>query len=129
MALLDGPRPSSPVRAAITSHAAWKARLQTAVTTGRVAPGTDLAATARDDVCDFGRWLLGDAKQSVEPARLTEVRSAHATFHREAAGVLQAVARGDGKDARRRLVDEDGYRGAITNLTDLLVTWAGELGV
>ncbi len=68
VALLDGPRPHSPVRAAITSHAAWKGRLKAAVGSGRLAPGTDLAATARDDACDFGRWLVTEASGTVDPA-------------------------------------------------------------
>lgn len=128
-ALLDGPRVQHPVRAAITAHAQWKRRLGAAIASGRVEPGTDLAAVARDDVCAFGQWLHGEARQEEDPAVVARIAEAHAVFHREAAGVLRAVAEGDLDAAERAMLDENAYAGALTGLTALLVGWARDLGI
>jgi methyl-accepting chemotaxis protein len=127
--LLDRPREQHPVRAAITAHDKWKHRLRAAIATGRVERNTDLAAIARDDVCDFGRWLHGEARAITDPALLRRVVEAHTAFHRETAGVFAAVAEGDLSRAKRLLMDRDGYAGALDNLTDLLLSWTRDLSI
>jgi predicted HAD superfamily Cof-like phosphohydrolase len=127
--LLDGPRHVHPVRAAVSAHAQWKQRLRTAVNSGRVDKDTDPATVTRDDACDFGRWLHGEAQALADPAQLRRVVDAHATFHREAAGVLAAVANGDLDQAKHRLVDNNDYAGAEAALTDLLISWTRDLNV
>ncbi len=127
--LLDGRRERHPVRAAITAHAQWKQRLRTAVAAGRVEPGTDLAVVARDDACDFGRWLHGEARGITEPALLGPIIDAHAAFHRETAAVLVAVDGGRLAEAKRHLMAQDGYTGAVETLTNLLLAWTRDLSV
>jgi len=127
--LLDGQRQPHPVRTAIGSHARWKERLRSAIRDGRVDSTIDLAATARDDACEFGQWLRSRSGTDVDPATLDRAVEAHATFHREAAAILTAVSEGRLDRAQEMLMDDAGYAGALATLTDLLVDWARELGV
>jgi uncharacterized phage infection (PIP) family protein YhgE len=127
--LLDGPRHQHPVRAAISAHASWKQRLRTAVNTGRVGKDTNPTTVARDNACDFGRWLHGEARDTVDPTRLKQIINLHATFHHEAAAVLAAVARNDLEEAKKQLLDDNGYAGALAALTDFLLSWSRELNV
>jgi hypothetical protein len=118
-----------PVRAAINAHAQWKQRLRQAVGSGRVPDGYDPAVVARDNACEFGRWIHGEATSLVDPATLTPVVQAHADFHRGAAALLAAVDRGDIQTAKNQLVDDDGYAAALAVLTERLTRWARELKV
>lgn len=43
------------VQNAIRAHGAWKLRLKTAIATGSSSLKVD--DVARDDCCDFGKWL------------------------------------------------------------------------
>ena len=92
-------------------------------------PGTDLTAVARNDVCEFGRWLLAEAEKGNRAARMDRAHAAHTIIHREAAAVLAAVAAEDLTKARTLLTAEDGYAGSIAELTEILGEWARELNV
>ncbi len=115
-----------PLQAAIVAHAAWKKRLRSAVTMGRVPEGIDPATVARDNVCAFGQWLHSGQASSLDRRRTVEVQGLHADFHAQAAAVLSAVSRGEREEAAGLLGSTDGYGGAAAALTDVLIEWLGE---
>jgi methyl-accepting chemotaxis protein len=127
--LLDGQRQHHPVRAAISSHAQWKEKLRSAIKTGRVDSSIDLASAARDDTCEFGRWLRQQSGTTVDSDTLNRAVEAHARFHRDAAAVLIAVSEGQLDRAQNLLMDDNSYAGALAAMTDLLVGWARELDI
>ncbi len=82
------------IQTAIVAHGMWKARLRDAIQNGNSSFQVD--AVRRDDQCDFGRWLYGDAHRAhgTDP-HFEVVRSLHAGFHGEAAKVLGFAVSGD----------------------------------
>ncbi len=112
-----------PVRAAVAAHANWKKRLRTAIRTGTLEPGQDAASVARDDGCEFGAWLAGEARAEPDQERVRAVADSHASFHRAAADVLRAAASGHRDEASRLMSAEDGYGGIASVLTDQLLDW------
>ncbi len=111
------------LRKAVRAHAAWKEKLNTAINTGRLPAGADLATVARDDSCAFGQWLHSGDAAALDAARTSTVTDLHAYFHRSAAQVLEAVARGDSAGARELMRNSDGYAGAAPYLMDALMDW------
>ncbi|MBK7622191.1 MAG: CZB domain-containing protein [Kineosporiaceae bacterium] len=112
-----------PLRAAVKGHAAWKHRLNKAISTRTVPDGVDLAAAGRDDACAFGQWLHSGAAAALDPGRTRAVTELHATFHRCAAEVLGAVSRRDIDSAVHLMRDGDGYSGVAPLLMDALMDW------
>ncbi len=72
---------------AIAAHSSWKARLRTAVISGKfdIAPDTVKA----DNQCEFGKWLYGPEPSAAEKAaeHYRTVKQLHTQFHQEAAKV------------------------------------------
>ena len=74
---------------AIQKHAEWKLRFRSAIAKHET---LDAAAIGRDDCCELGKWLHGDARRlfgSLES--YSACVSRHAVFHSEAGRVAQAV--------------------------------------
>jgi predicted nucleic acid-binding Zn-ribbon protein len=112
-----------PLRAAVGAHVAWKTRLRKAIDTGRMPDGVDLASAARDDRCEFGRWLHSGAAARLDARRAESVIAQHAAFHRSAAQVLKAATSGRPDEAHALMGAHDGYAGNAAALTDALVAW------
>lgn len=56
----------------------------------------DAERLARDDVCELGRWLAGEAGARFRGSlALERARRAHSEFHRACAAVIQRSADGD----------------------------------
>jgi len=111
------------IQKAIAAHANWKARLRTAVDTGKF-DGT--AATVKlDNQCGFGKWLYG-ADFSADEKKTENYRTAvdlHAKFHREAAQVVEWATSGQKDAAEQAMGLEGSYTKASTALTKELVQW------
>ena len=74
---------------AVHKHAEWKVKFRAAIASHEK---LDAATIARDDCCDFGKWLNGDAKPQLSSlASFTDCQSKHAAFHQEAGKVAQAI--------------------------------------
>ena len=88
---------------AIEVHMRWKARLK-AVVDGTSSETLDPAIVALDDRCALGTWLHGAGKErfAANPD-YQKVVDWHRDFHRCAAGILEAMARGDTDVARDEL--------------------------
>lgn len=74
---------------AIHKHGEWKVKFRTAL--GRHET-FDAATIAKDNCCELGKWLYGEAKTrwSALPAYRSCVAK-HAEFHTQAARVAQAI--------------------------------------
>ncbi|MDD2801273.1 MAG: methyl-accepting chemotaxis protein, partial [Methylococcales bacterium] len=86
---------SAPVTSAINfdevleKHSAWKVKLRAAIAQKEV---LDVASISKDNSCDFGKWLYGDAKSLVgERASFTECVAKHAAFHVAAGKIAAAI--------------------------------------
>lgn len=88
---------------AIEVHMRWKARLK-AVVDGTSSEVLDPAVVALDDRCALGMWLHGVGRERFAAnADYQKVVEWHRDFHRNAAGILEAIARGDTEAAREEL--------------------------
>jgi len=74
---------------AISKHSEWKTKFRSAISKKEQ---MDVATISKDNCCDLGKWLHGDAKSSY--SNLTSyidcVRK-HAAFHTEAGKVATAI--------------------------------------
>ena len=73
----------------IGKHAEWKMKFRNAISKQEQ---MDAATLAKDNCCDLGKWLHGEAKTSF--SRLTshaECIKKHASFHVEAGKVATAI--------------------------------------
>ena len=82
----------------------------------------DPANVDPDNRCEFGKWL----HQTIDPASkaspdYVDIKSLHATFHKEAARILR-LAVGGKKDEARTLLNGD-YAKLSTQLVQKLSEW------
>lgn len=111
---------------ALRAHAAWKLRLVQAIETGTSEFQVDTVRV--DNACPFGQWLYGgigaDARRS---PNYEKVRGLHATFHREAAGVLALAVGGRTAEARTAMEIGRDFNRASSQLTLALTAWQESL--
>jgi hypothetical protein len=108
---------------AIAAHASWKARLHTAVSTGKF----DVpAGTVKSDAqYEFGKWLHGPELSAAEKQseNYRNVKQLHAQFDVDAAKVVELVTSGQ-KDAAAASLNMGGtYAKSSTKLTEAMVRW------
>jgi methyl-accepting chemotaxis protein len=72
---------------AITAHVNWKLRIH-ALLSGKLAEKLDPSMIARDDLCELGKWIYGEARSVVPGPVHADLRSTHAEFHREASRIV-----------------------------------------
>lgn len=111
------------IQKAIAAHASWKARLRTAVDTGKfdVTP----AVVRTDNRCEFGKWLYGPDFTAAEK-ETQNYRTAielHTKFHQEAANVVDLATSGRKSEAEQAISMEGSYSKASSALTKELVQW------
>lgn len=112
---------------AIAAHSSWKARLRSAIHTGK----SDIPATQvrTDNQCEFGKWLYGSTLSSGEKQseHYKTVRHLHAQFHVEAAKVLEWAIAGN-KNAAEQALGLGGSCGKIASeLTQATAKWRDSL--
>ncbi|MFO0569042.1 MAG: CZB domain-containing protein [Polyangiaceae bacterium] len=103
----------------IVAHSRWKWRLRNYVD-GK-SPALDAALAEKDDGCELGRWLRGDAGQVLAPALRGEVLEKHAAFHRAVADLVRLVQAGRHSEARAALGCEGGYAAACSEFLEAVV--------
>jgi len=108
------------VTAAISAHVAWKTHLSVAITLGTSRFQVD--EVARDDLCVFGCWLMGDAALREAPL-YAEVLALHARFHLEAARVLGTALDGQRAEACAAMAPGSAFDGASSQLVAALKAW------
>ena len=74
---------------AIAAHASWKARLRTAVSTGKF--DVPVSTVKLDNQCEFGKWLYGPelSASDRQTKNYRTVKQLHAQFHLDAAKVVE----------------------------------------
>jgi methyl-accepting chemotaxis protein len=74
---------------ALAKHAEWRNKFRVAI---KKHEEMDAKTISRDDCCDFGKWLHGEAKAQLgQRASYLECLSKHADFHVEAGKVAAAI--------------------------------------
>ncbi len=78
---------------AMKVHAQWRIKLRTAIVKKEK---LDAVALAKDNQCELGKWLYGEAKQKLgsNPIHASCVK-AHATFHKAVAEIASVVNTGE----------------------------------
>ena len=103
----------------IVAHSRWKWRLRNYIDGTSAALNASLAE--KDDGCELGRWLHGDARQELIPVLRGEVLEKHAAFHRAVADLVRLVQAGRHSDARASLGCEGGYSAACSEFLEAVV--------
>lgn len=116
------------VNSAIATHSIWKSRLERAIDAGVF--DSPVETIARDDECNFGKWLLYG--QSITQAiRDTEeykrVADTHAKFHHAAAKVVELAISDDKIGAAKLMASTGEYTLITTKLVRELEAWADKL--
>jgi methyl-accepting chemotaxis protein len=74
---------------AIQKHAEWKFKFRNALHNNDL---MDAAGISKDNNCELGKWLHGEAKELYgTDASYTNCIAAHAAFHKEAGKVAAAI--------------------------------------
>ena len=77
---------------AVQKHAEWKIKLRSAISKHQQ---MDVATLSRDDCCELGEWLHGDAKMRFgKLGAHADCVHKHQVFHQEVAKVATAVNAG-----------------------------------
>jgi methyl-accepting chemotaxis protein len=94
----------------LEKHSDWKVKLRTAITQQEK---LDAATLAKDNCCDFGKWLYGDAKTHLgHRASFTDCVAKHAVFHVEAGKIATNINAKKFQEADRMLGAESAFNKA-----------------
>jgi hypothetical protein len=96
---------------AISAHVNWKLRIH-ALLSGKLPDKLDPVTIARDNVCDLGKWIHGNAKDLVPGPVYADLKAAHADFHREASRIVREVYAG--RPIGMEAIDADSPFGKLT---------------
>jgi methyl-accepting chemotaxis protein len=112
---------------AVQKHAEWKLRFRSAIARHET---LDAASIGRDDCCDLGKWLHGEARRRFGSLQShATCLSRHAAFHAEAGKVAQAV-NARHYDTAEALMDADsGYVAASTAVGVAILRLKKEAGL
>jgi len=98
----------------LEKHSAWKVKLRAAITQKEV---LDAATISKDNCCDFGKWLYGDAKAQVgQRASFTECVAKHAAFHVEAGKIATTINAKKYQEADRMLAGGSPFSNASNDV-------------
>lgn len=109
------------INKALRANWGWQKRLSTAIANG--AHGEDAATVARDDRCDFGKWLYGLHPDQRDLAHFPTAKDQHAGFHLEAARTLGLVSAGQQAEARASIANGRPFAEASRILTNTMIEW------
>lgn len=86
---------------AIVSHLKWKIHLHNFIDGRR--QDFDIAAAAKEEACELGRWLQGEGRRFEGSPTFQELLARHVQFHRTAAEIVNKVVAGDKAGAEELL--------------------------
>lgn len=92
---------------AVAAHIRWKIRLLQCIHGQAEVPNA--IEVAQDDVCELGKWLMGEGMEYASLASFHDTKRSHATFHLRAAEVVTAVERGEKGQAEAMLAADTPY--------------------
>lgn len=108
------------VKTAIGVHGLWKHRIVQAIETGK--SEWEPAKVAPHNLCDFGKWLE-TVPVSERSEHYNKVHPLHASFHKEAARVLELAVTGKTEAARTASERNSAYGKLTSDLTGAMMTW------
>ena len=113
----------SEIDKAVSAHGMWKARLRTAIDTGKLDTPVDTIRV--DDQCGFGKWLFGPTLTSVDKAskHYKTVKELHAEFHRSAGRVALLATSGRNTEAEQLMSVGGEYSAISAKLTRAMLEW------
>ena len=98
------------LNAASQAHSEWKIKLRMAITKREQ---LDAVTIGKDNCCALGKWLHGEGKPQIGKYKsYVDCVTRHATFHREAGAVAQAINKGDYAKADAMLEGGTAYAAA-----------------
>lgn len=112
---------------AVNKHAEWKVKFRTAMTSRET---LDAATISKDNCCELGKWLHGEAKTqwSKLPA-YRECLERHASFHTAAGQVAQAINAKRYAEAESMLGQGMAYSGASLDVITAIRRLKKEAGL
>ncbi|MGC1463034.1 MAG: CZB domain-containing protein [Terracidiphilus sp.] len=114
------------LNAAIQKHAEWKFKFRSAIFTGEM---MDAAAIAKDNNCEMGKWLHGEAKALYgHQAAHAKCLANHAAFHVEAGKVAAAINAKKKADAEKMLGAGSAFSEASKIVAVAIVELKNEIG-
>jgi len=107
---------------ALGAHALWKMRLRTAIHKGQL--DVTPSDIARDDRCEFGKWLRGPTipKEARASKQFLTVVRLHSEFHKIAAQIAELAVAGR-KDDASKLLNGGEYTRTSEGLAQALEAW------
>ncbi len=111
------------INKAIGAHGMWKARLRSAVDTGKSEFAVE--TVAKDNQCDFGKWLYGSTLTAADKGspEYKAVKELHAKFHLSASKVLRDALGGKKADAEAQLAPTGEFASISGQLTRAMTAW------
>ena len=114
---------SEQIKSAIGAHGLWKSRLKSAIENGTSEFTVD--RVAKDDQCDFGKFLYGaDVPAAQKTADYEKCRALHASFHKAAAKVLRHALFGEKAEAIKEMAMGSEFARVSTELTTAMMSWS-----
>ena len=110
---------------AIAAHTKWRTRLRMFI--AGQGEKLDSAAVCKDNACDLGKWIYGEAVQYKNTTAYAALQREHANFHRCAGDVVKKVEAGDAK-AAEALVERGAFVTASTNTIAAIRQMKKEVG-
>jgi methyl-accepting chemotaxis protein len=90
---------------ALAKHSEWKNKFRAAIKTHET---MDANTISKDNCCDFGKWLYGDAKSQLgHLTSYSDCVSKHADFHVEAGKIATMINAKKFNEAREMLIDSE----------------------
>lgn len=104
---------------AIKAHADWKMKLARYIQ--HPDKSVDARVVGQDNQCALGRWLHGESARFAAVPEFTQLKQAHAAFHRSAADIIQRADRGEQVSEDVALGAQSPYSSASIKVTQLLM--------
>lgn len=111
---------------AIGVHGLWKQRLRLAIMSGKSEFSVEQVRV--DNLCEFGKWLYTVSAQEKNGEQFSIVQNLHASFHREAARILDLALNGKSAEATNAMADTGLFAVTSLKLTSEMMKWKRSLG-
>lgn len=111
---------------AIGAHGMWKARLKSAIDSGKI--DTPIELIRIDNQCAFGKWFYGSTISDIDKSSIhyKTIKELHAEFHRVAARVAELAISGKKAEAAKMMAYGGEYSSISSNLTQAMIAWKKE---
>jgi hypothetical protein len=85
--IMDDKIKTEKIEAAIKAHIGWFEKLRSAIATGK--SDFNPVIVAKDDQCEFGKWIYSDLKNICDQAKYDRIKTLHINFHKKASEILK----------------------------------------